>query len=758
MVSVPYAVGFALATGISSAITWRAMQVRERTEASWFAVAMGGVTWWSSMKLIEVLVAGSDIQLLFNALHWIGVGAVSIGVLGFGLSLRGRSDMLTPLRIGALSVIPTLTVSVWIGDPRVVGLLESATPIPTGVFWVVEAVESTWPWFEWVSLFYLWGLVAIGSIFVLETALERPKLDPSRLLLGVMVAVPWTVNILYELDVIPSAEFDPTVLGFVVTGVAGIATIDRFRLFDVPFARSQIVEKFSTPIIVYGRHDRLYDYNTRAAELLDLDPTDLDRDVRTVLADSPLPISDQRVARGDLAEEIDGAQVSVPSDEGEIRHFTIQVSALHSGTANARGFTIQLADITEQHRQYEQTRRERDLKELIRRILVKLSARDEIEQAFCDQLVTDDRYSGVWIGEYSTGDEFTARTYARSDGAASIDQYEPPERIKERGLESLESGDVIVIDDPVALDEDPLLDGLSGSDMQRTAVIPLAHNELTYGILVVYTSRSEAFEPTEQRLLADLGESVGFAINAIEQREALQGEQIREARLRITDPDHYLVSLANMSHFQNSGASIDAFEIRDGSMAYAPSNADSGVAEHLIHFLTVRGVSAAPLIDHLRTQSDVQSVTRLQDGRENVSLRVLVRPPSVGSLLAEAGGRLQTIHATDGGVVAIGEFSPRTDMNQMNEHVREEYPGTTIQSLVTTDPTEIRPDSSPLASLTAKQRQALEAAYRNGFFERPQRQTADEIASTLDVSRSTFLNHLRTAENTLLTEVFGTSK
>jgi hypothetical protein len=188
---------------------------------------MEGVTWWSLMKLMEVLVAGSDIQLLFNALHRIGVWVVSIGLLGFGFSLRGRGAVLTTTRIAILSVIPALTVVAWLGDPRVVDLLASATPVPAAVLGVFEAVESTWSWFEWISLVYLWGVVALGSVFVLETALERPKLDPSRLLLGVMVAVPWTVNLAYEFGMVPYADFDPTVLGFVVTGVAGIATIDR---------------------------------------------------------------------------------------------------------------------------------------------------------------------------------------------------------------------------------------------------------------------------------------------------------------------------------------------------------------------------------------------------------------------------------------------------------------------------------------------------------------------------------------------------
>jgi GAF domain-containing protein len=526
------------------------------------------------MKLCEVLVDDVErIQLFFNALHWIGVGAVSIGVLGFGLSIRGRGEVLTPTRIAALSVIPALSVIAWLGDPRVVDLFMTYAPVPGDIIWALEAVEATWPWFRWVSLVYLWGLVAIGSVFILETALDRPKLDPSRLFLGIMVAVPWTVSFLYEFGVIQWAEFDITVFGFVVTGVAGIATIDRFRLFDVPFARSQLVEEFSTPVLVYGRDCRLYDYNKQAATVLDISPRDLDEDIREVLADTALPISDQSVEHdSDLADELDGTQASLPAEDRDARYFQIQVSTLDTGATSALGYTIQLTDITDQHRQHEQTRRERDLKELIRSILVQLSSRDEIEQAFCDQLVTGDRYSFVWIGEYSMGDGLAVKTHAGERAFASgFDQYEPTKTIKERGLEALETGDVTVIHEAVSPDTDTVRDALMDTGIEGAAVIPFTHREVSYGILAVYTSRPDAFDSAERQLLADLGESVGFAINAVEQREALQGEQVREVRLGIADPDHYLVSLANTSHLKDTEATIDVYEIRDESISGSSS-------------------------------------------------------------------------------------------------------------------------------------------------------------------------------------------
>lgn len=62
-------------------------------------------------------------------------------------------------------------------------------------------------------------------------------------------------------------------------------------------------------------------------------------------------------------------------------------------------------------------------------------------------------------------------------------------------------------------------------------------------------------------------------------------------------------------------------------------------------------------------------------------------------------------------------------------------------------------DHPILGDLSPKQRRALRAAKEYGFFQRPQKATADEIADELDVSRSTFLHHLRAGERKILNAI-----
>lgn len=55
--------------------------------------------------------------------------------------------------------------------------------------------------------------------------------------------------------------------------------------------------------------------------------------------------------------------------------------------------------------------------------------------------------------------------------------------------------------------------------------------------------------------------------------------------------------------------------------------------------------------------------------------------------------------------------------------------------------------------LTDRQREVLRAAYEMGYFERPKRANATEIAAELDITQSTFTEHLVTAQRKILEDV-----
>ena len=62
---------------------------------------------------------------------------------------------------------------------------------------------------------------------------------------------------------------------------------------------------------------------------------------------------------------------------------------------------------------------------------------------------------------------------------------------------------------------------------------------------------------------------------------------------------------------------------------------------------------------------------------------------------------------------------------------------------------------SDLSRLTAKQRQALLAAYSLGYYDVPRRISSEELAKRLKLGTSTYAEHLRKAERTLLASILS---
>ncbi|ELZ04810.1 bacterio-opsin activator HTH domain-containing protein [Natrialba chahannaoensis JCM 10990] len=115
------------------------------------------------------------------------------------------------------------------------------------------------------------------------------------------------------------------------------------------------------------------------------------------------------------------------------------------------------------------------------------------------------------------------------------------------------------------------------------------------------------------------------------------------------------------------------------------------------------------------------------------------------------------VHTDDGALVLVFHV-PSTDvLQQIVGKLQERYADVTVQRLV-----QARPDSSEQdlvfvdrSALTARQREVLETANELGYFEYPKRANATEVADALEITSSTFTEHLAAAQRTLLDSVLG---
>ncbi|WP_407067185.1 GAF domain-containing protein [Haloarcula regularis] len=80
---------------------------------------------------------------------------------------------------------------------------------------------------------------------------------------------------------------------------------------------------------------------------------------------------------------------------------------------------------------------------------------------------------------------------------------------------------------------------------QSVISVPLQYDEFVYGVLTVYSDRSDAFGEMFQSVFAELGESIANAIRDVESRQREAADTVLELDLSLGATDTLLVQLAD---------------------------------------------------------------------------------------------------------------------------------------------------------------------------------------------------------------------
>ncbi|MFC3959354.1 helix-turn-helix domain-containing protein [Halovivax cerinus] len=111
--------------------------------------------------------------------------------------------------------------------------------------------------------------------------------------------------------------------------------------------------------------------------------------------------------------------------------------------------------------------------------------------------------------------------------------------------------------------------------------------------------------------------------------------------------------------------------------------------------------------------------------------------------------------ADDGEVTIVFHAESFGQLQDVMADLRERFPSVDVRRLLQ-PPLDGTPDDGVFVNrgkLTDRQREVLETAYENDYFERPRGANASELAAELDISPSTFTEHLVTAQRKLLDDV-----
>ncbi|MDG5776907.1 helix-turn-helix domain-containing protein [Haloarculaceae archaeon H-GB2-1] len=118
---------------------------------------------------------------------------------------------------------------------------------------------------------------------------------------------------------------------------------------------------------------------------------------------------------------------------------------------------------------------------------------------------------------------------------------------------------------------------------------------------------------------------------------------------------------------------------------------------------------------------------------------------------------VQDIYAEDGALVVTFFAADIETLREIMRDLRDEYGSLSMQSLSRSGETEgERPVFVDWSSLTSRQHEILETAYEMGYFEYPKTANAGDVADALGIARSTFVEHLSTAQSKVLGNVVET--
>jgi predicted DNA binding protein len=389
---------------------------------------------------------------------------------------------------------------------------------------------------------------------------------------------------------------------------------------------------------------------------------------------------------------------------------------------------ISVRDVTNRKQRQRKLEWERELNRTLQTSLVEARSREELEDAVTGLLV-EFGYALAWIGEANehsvrpltvAGDSSYVDTLTRaeSDSLDSEPSVWAARRKKPQFVQDFED-----------LFPTGWRDAATDHGYHAGGAVPLTYNDVTYGVLTVYHESAGLFDETERQLLIELADTVSFALHTLETTSALAADRVLDVTLQIHGTSYYLTEVLSSRSFTGSPERL----IVTGTVPHGQ--------EDLLQYVRLDGIDATEFHTAAMAHPAVEDVSVVDAERTQFQITVSETTPeaelaSFGAVVTET-----TVDA-DRAEIQI-ELAARDAVSAAVDTVEQYFDSVNVVSCVERDRSDA-PTDEP--HLTDKQAAALEAAYHQGYFEQPRGSSATEIAERLDITHSTFLQHLRTAQ------------
>ncbi|WP_049927410.1 bacterio-opsin activator domain-containing protein [Halopiger goleimassiliensis] len=366
-------------------------------------------------------------------------------------------------------------------------------------------------------------------------------------------------------------------------------------------------------------------------------------------------------------------------------------------------------------------------------------SRDEIERRVCNRIVETEPYVLAWIGRVDVTDRRISPREWASDGDVPLEDGDLVLESDEThpAVRAIDGDEHYVVEALSSFDDaDRWWPVGTGTYYEAVAALPITYGDVTYGVLVVFAEEADAFSDRELLVLESLTGTIATAMNAIESRRMLSSDAVVELELTVEDPSLFATRLAD---------SLDA------TVTFRGLGFDDGRPLAFFHVDRVDGAETAAT-----DLEAVREATVLATYEDGVLLELTLEDGLV-TTLAEHGAVIESFDAADGLADLSLELPDGQSARSVYDLLEDRYDRVELLSYHETE----QPSRTPqdLAGtlerkLTDRQAMALQKAFVADYFEWPRNVSGEELAESMGISRSTFHQHLRSAQRKLLEELY----
>lgn len=434
-----------------------------------------------------------------------------------------------------------------------------------------------------------------------------------------------------------------------------------------------------------------------------------------------------------------GVQAEQQIDDVSIefaRVLTENLTAVLDRTQREQHLRERDEQLSAQNTQLERLERINTIIRKIGQTLVSATSQTEIETQVCSRLSQIGSYNFVWIGhpELLSG---TVTPKARAgDDTGYLEQVEFTFKQSDHGRSMRRDEPELIPNLAKRADESPWRRQALNQGYRSVFTVPVRYEEATYAVLELCSDRPAGFPEREQTVIAELGETIGHAIHARRQREALVTDQRTELELQIEAPDDTLIQFARVAETDIEIQSVIS-DANEGRIVLVR------LETHAVEDACTAG----------RQAGFINEVVTVRSSSGESIIKCRVASPNILDNLSRRAATVERIWVNNDSLMVSITVPESTNVRSVVQRLKSVYPAVELaarREQYDADHTTQSIRDHVEESLTQRQQEVLHVAHQAGFFDWPRANNSKEVAEMLDIAQPTFLEHLRAAERKII--------